>query len=180
MNKFAAVLPLLSIACQDAQPESTTVSSLESMVACTDIETRSDLTIAATNADNTVALVIYDAEGYNANGAFWEEGMMADIMLHIGTNVGVNHCTSDTQEEIITEVYEPIDPSELPASLQLEEETSFGYWVMFPACEGCSAIAEIDIRNFWFASDSGAYVKIESTELGVDVTSHVGGVKTND
>ena len=174
MKKFAVAFPLFSIACQDAQPEMTVVPSLESMVACTDIETRSDLTIAATNADNTVALVIYDAEGYNANGAFWEEGMMADIVLHIGTNVGTNHCSGDTQEEIITEVYEPIDKSELPDSLQTEEETSFGYWVMFPACEGCSAIAEIDIQNFWFVSDSGDYVKIESSALGIDVTANTG------
>ena len=174
MNKFAVALPLFSIACQDAQPEVTVVPSLESMVACTDIETRSDLTIAATNDDSTVALMIYDAEGYNSNGAFWEEGMMADIRLHIGTNVGTNHCASETQEEIITEVYEPIDPSELPESLQLDEETSFGYWVMFPLCEGCSAIAEIDIQNFWFVSDSGEYVKIESSELGIEVTANFG------
>ena len=174
MKNFAVALPLFSIACQDTQPESTVVPSLESMVACTDIETRSDLTIAATNADNTVALVIYDAQGYNANGAFWEEGMMADIVLHVGTNVGTGHCSGDTQEEMITEVYEPIDPSELPPSLQTEEETSFGYWLMFPLCEGCSAIAEVDIQNFWFVSDSGDYVKIESSELGVDVTANTG------
>ena len=183
MKNYTLALPLLfTAACEIVQPETTTVPSLDTMTACTDVETRAELTIAATNADNTVALIIYDTEGYNAQGSIWGEGMenQAMIELHVGTNVGKNNCTDDVESETITEVYLPIDSSELPASLQTEEESSFGYWVMFPLCEECGPIAEISMENFWFVSDSGDYLKIDSTDLSVDVTSYSGGAETSD
>ena len=97
------------------------------------------------------------------------------IELHVGTNVGKNNCEDEVESETINEVYHPIESSELPASLQTEEESSFGYWVMFPLCEECGPIAEISMQNVWFVSDSGDYLKVDSADISADVTSHFGG-----
>ena len=177
MKKYTLALPFLfATACEVVQPETTVIPQLDSMVSCTDFDTNKELTIAASTSDNTVALVIYDPQGFESQGTAWGEGMedRADVELHVGTNVGINYCTDEVVTENITEVYKVIDSSELPEGLQTGEETSLGYAVMFPLCEGCGPIAEIDVQNLWFVSEDGDYVQIESTTRSVDITYYQG------
>ena len=180
MKNHTLVLAFLfTAACDQEEQEATTtvVPTFDKMEACTDVATRSELTLVAANSDNTVALVIYDAEGFNSDGAIWGEGMedQATVELHLGTDVGKSHCTDASETQTITEVYQVINNADLPEELQTDEEFSFAYWVMFPLCEGCSAIAEIDAQNVWFVSQNGDYVQLESAILNAEIIANTGG-----
>ena len=95
MKHLFLTLPFFCIACEGLQYETTVVPKLDSMVSCTDSVTRSDLSIEAMNSDNTVALVLFEKEGFHAQGAFWGEGMEdnTNVELHVGTNLGRENCS---------------------------------------------------------------------------------------
>ena len=159
----------------------TIVNDLNYSIACATnpANVTGDLTVVAFNEDHTVALIVNETYGYSpSGGGSWNNGFGNDnisVELHTGTNVGVNYCTDLLVDEEITEVFSPIDFSELPSDFFLDFEIEFYYGVEFPLCEECNAIASLHVENFWFQSSEGNFIKVELTSLSSDILLNYGG-----
>jgi hypothetical protein len=159
----------------------TLVNDLNYSIACaTDPESvTGDLTVVAFNEEHTAALIVNETYGYSpSGGGDWNYGFGNDnisVELHTGTDVGVNYCTDNFVDEEIIEVFAPIDVSEVPSHFIVDDIIVFYYGVDFPLCEECNAIVDLQVENFWFQSNLGNYIKIESTSLSSDVLLNYGG-----
>ena len=83
------------------------------------------------------------------------------VELHTGTNVGFNYCTDSFEDEEISEVFLPIDASELPDDISADEVIAFDYSLQFLDCEDCAPFSVLHVENFWFRSQQNNYATIE-------------------
>ena len=162
----------------DLEPEITTIDDLNDLIACA--PSSEDLTIVARNESRTHALYVHEVDGFYNNGGYWENGAFLNpdlvVELHIGTNVGVNYCTDAFLEEEIEERFLPIDSSEVPSTIEVDEVVAFSYGPGFPECDGCVPYAMLHVENFWFVSTQGNYAMVELINyLQTDILENYGG-----
>ena len=124
-------------------------------------------------------MIVHETYGYSpSGGGDWNYGFGNDnisVELHTGTNVGVNYCTDSFVDEEITEIFLPIDVSEVPSEFITDDVIAFYYGVDFPLCEECNAIASLHVEKFWFQSSEGNFIKVELTSLSSDILLNYGG-----
>ena len=165
---------------EEQSTEVTIIEELSNLFACATSTNIGDLFIIAHNGDYTQALIIHEIEGYDIpGGGYWENGfhnVNLSVELHTGTNVGANYCTDDFEEEEITEIFIPIDASELPEDISADEFIVFDYGPQFLDCEDCVPYAMLHVENFWFRSEQNNYAKVELINyIQSDILFNYGG-----
>ena len=183
MNLF--VMPLLFVACGDKSEDTgdtvevASISDIEQSIACSPRENADNsgtLYIVSRNQDATAALVIEDPNGYPSGDGNWLAGQQPfSVELHLGTNVGVNYCTDDFEEEQIDQVFTPISINEIPNGFDPPEESLISYNIGIPDCEGCGPEVYFSLESVWFRSDSGDYARIEQLSNGVEILFYYAG-----
>jgi hypothetical protein len=167
---------------EEIEASVTTVEDINNIISCASstMAGDSDLTIVASNENYTNALIVHEVDGYDVSGGgYWENGFNnpnLTVELHVGTNVGLNYCTDDFEDEEIAEIYVPIDVSELPEDFSTDDIIAFDYGPGFPECEDCVPYAMVYVENFWFRSEQGYYAKVELINyLQTDILFAYGG-----
>ena len=167
---------------EEMEASVTTVEDINYIISCTSptMGEEGDLTIVGYNENHTNALIVHEVGGYDLpDGGYWENGFNnpnLTVELHVGTNVGINYCTDDFEDEEITEIYVPIDVSELPENFSTDDIIAFDYGPGFPECEDCVPYAMLYVENFWFRSEQGNYAKVELINyLQTDILFVYGG-----
>ena len=136
------------------------------------------LTIVVRNEDFTNALIIREYEGYPQGGGSWEDGFDSEkisIEFHTGTNVGRNYCTDMMEDEYVEQIYRPIDSSDLPTNIDVTEQATLVYGVDLLDCEECEPLAFLNLEHFWFHSEDGNHLMLESIYFSDEIMFNYGG-----
>ncbi|MEC7987525.1 MAG: hypothetical protein VX278_20330 [Myxococcota bacterium] len=154
------------------------IPSFTSHFSCSTSADTGDIVMVSRSEDDTTAIILRETGGYPMGGGTWNNGFdnpNLRIEIHVGTNVGRNHCTDDFETEEIRAVFTPIDVSELPEDIVASETPNFDYSVNLPECEGCVPVAAMFVQHFWFRSVDGQYVMVESIEHDTEILFNYGG-----
>ena len=163
---------------EELELEVSSIEDLNDLISCS--TSTDDLTIVARNDSRTHALYVHESEGLNSHGGYWENGGFYNpnlrVELHIGTNVGENYCTDAFLDEVIEELFLPIDSADLPSNIAVDDVITFDYGASFPECDGCVPYAMLHVENFWFVSSQGNYAKVALIDyLQSDILQNYGG-----